>query len=452
MSNFQTGPIVYQGTMYITTVRSTVALDATSCRPKWRHTWSPKSVEVWRNNRGVAIKDGYVVRGTSDGYLFALNAANGELVWAVRVADTSQGETFTMAPLIYQDMILIGPAGSENAISGWVGAFRLSDGSEIWRFKTVPGVEAGGSDDWKNPKKIKLGGGAVWTPFSFDPEKEELYVAVTNPAPDFAAELRPGPNLYTNSLVALNIRTGKLRWHKQLVANDSHDWDLTQVSPLFSTKVDGRESSLVATVGKDGVLRTLDRNAREIVYETPVTTLKNHDVPVPEEGIVACPGVLGGVEWNGPAFNPVTNMLYVGAVDWCSTFYAADTVRYIPGKIYMGGTVQFGAEMQGWVTAMDASTGEVRWRYRSPKPMVSAVTTTSGNLVFTGELSGDLLALDARSGDVRYRFNTGGVIGGGIVTYEIGGKQYVAVMSGRPSPFWVSDIAGSPTVFLFALP
>ena len=221
---------------------------------------------------------------------------------------------------------------------------------------------------------------------------------------------------------------------------------------MFNANVDGRNSSLVATVGKDGVLRTLDRNSREIVYETPVTTLKNHDIPVPEEGIYACPGVLGGVEWNGPAFNPGTNMLYVGAVDWCSTFYASDTVRYIPGKLYHGGTVAFGTEMQGWVTAMDASSGEVRWKYRSPKPMVSAVTTTSGNLVFTGELTGDFLALDARSGDVRYRFNTGGAIGGGIVTYQLDGKQYVAVMSGSPSRFWASEYAGSPTVFLFALP
>ncbi len=134
-SDFQSGPIVYQGTMYITTTRSTIALDATNCRPKWRYTWNPRTHEVWRNNRGVAIKDGYVVRGTSDGYLLALNGATGALIWAVQAADARQGETFTMAPLIFEDLVLIGPAGSENAISGWVGAFRLRDGSLVWKFR-----------------------------------------------------------------------------------------------------------------------------------------------------------------------------------------------------------------------------------------------------------------------------------------------------------------------------
>ena len=451
-SNFQVGPIVYQGTMYITTLRSTLALDASNCQPKWRHTWEPKDVEVWLNNRGVAIKDGYVVRATSDGYLLALNAENGELVWARKSADPTLGETFTMAPLIYEDMILIGPAGSENAISGWVGAFRLSDGSEIWKFKTVPGADEGGSETWENPENIKLGGGAVWTPFSLDTEEGELYVAVTNPAPDLPAYLRPGENLYTNSLVALDIRTGKIRWYKQLVPNDSHDWDLTQVSPLFTTEIEGSKRQLVATAGKDGLLRTLDRKTRKVLYETPVTTLKNHDIPVSPQGTLACPGVLGGVEWNGPAFNPDTNMLYVGAVDWCTTFWAAENVRYIPGKGYMGGITQRAETSQGWVTAVDASDGEVRWKYRSPRPVVAGVTTTSGNLVLTGELTGHFTVLDAETGKVIYQFNTGGPIGGGVVTYQLGGRQYISVMSGRASGIFTNRNSGAPTVFLFSLP
>jgi len=450
--NFQTGPIVYQGTMYITTTHGTVALDATTCRPKWRHTWVPRDQEVWRTNRGVAIKDGYLVRGTSDGYLLALNAATGALVWAVKAADVRQGETFTMAPLLFEDLVLIGPAGSENAVSGWVGAFRLRDGSQVWKFQTVPGATLAGSEAWRNPKAIKLGGGAVWTPFTLDAEKGELFVAVTNPAPDLAAKLRPGDNRYSNSAVVLDVRTGKLLWYKQMVPNDSHDWDLTQVSPLFQAKVGGRESSLLATVGKEGILRAVDRNNHEVVYSTAVTTIKNADAPVTEQGVVACPGVLGGVEWNGPALNRELNMLYVNAVDWCSKFTSAETVRHIPGRLYMGGTVEFEPEAQGWITAMDGSTGAVKWKYQSKRPMVSAVTATKGNVVFTGELTGDFMALDARDGKVLYRFNTGGGIGGGVVTYEEAGKQYVAVMSGKPSSFWVNEIAGAPTVFLFALP
>jgi alcohol dehydrogenase (cytochrome c) len=450
-SSFQSGPIVYEGTMYVTTVHSTVALDATNCRPKWRHKWIARDREVWPSNRGVAIKDGYVVRATSDGYLLALNSATGALVWAVHAADASQGATFPMAPLIFENLVLIGPAGSDNAISGWIGAFRLQDGSTVWKFQTVPGATSTGSAAWQNPQRIKLGGGAVWTPFTLDVEKGELIAAVANPAPDFAASLRAGDNRYTNSAVILDVRTGKLLWYKQMVQNDSHDWDLTQVSPIFEAKVEGRNARLLTTVGKDGYVRTLDRDTREVLYATAVTTVKNTVATSTSEGDETCPGLYGGVEWNGPALDRELNMLYVNAVDWCAKYVAAATVRYVPGRMYTGGTYQVDAASGGWLTAIDASTGAVSWKYRSKRPMVAAVTATKGHVILTGELTGDFLVLDARDGKELYRFNTGGAIGGGIVTYEEGGVQYVAVMSGRPSPVWVSDIAGAPTVFLFAL-
>jgi alcohol dehydrogenase (cytochrome c) len=447
---FQTGPIVYRGVMFLTTVHTTAAIDATTCRERWRHTWEPLATEVWPNQRGVAIKDGRVVRGTSDGYLFALDAATGEPLWTRRVADASLGETITMPPMIFEDLVLIGPAGSENNISGWVGAFRLADGAPVWRFQTVPGAGEPGNEDWPNPANIPLGGGAVWTPLALDPEKREVYVAVTNPAPDLPAHLRPGPNLYTNSIVALDVDTGNLKWYEQLVPNDAHDWDLTQVSPLFEAEIRGQSRKLVATVGKDGILRVLDRETRERLTETPITTQKNVDVPLTKDGVLVCPGVLGGVEWNGPAYNPGTNLLYVNAVDWCTTFALEDSVRFVEGEMYLGGTVDLAETSQGWLTAVDASTGDVAWRYRSERPMVSAVTTTGGGLVFTGELDGDFMALDARSGEVLYRFNTGGSIGGGVVSYAIGGKQYVAVAAGRASLWFGPE--GAPTIFVFALP
>lgn len=451
LGNFQTGPIVHDGIMYATTAWVTVALDATSCRPLWRHEWEPLDSEGWLRNRGVALKDGYVVRGTPDGYLIALDAADGRLLWARQVADPAAGETFSMAPLIYDDLILIGPAGSENAISGWVGAFRLADGEQVWRFLTVPGATREGGDSWGNPEGIVLGGGAVWTPFTLDAERGELYVAVTNPAPDMPAELRPGPNLYTNSLVALDVRSGALRWYSQLVPNDFHDWDLTQVSPLFSARVAGRQRDLVGTVGKDGVLRLLDRDSHERLWETPITTIENIDLPLTREGVRVCPGVLGGVEWNGPAYNPQLEVLFVNAVDWCTTFALSDTVRYVTGELYLGGTVELDSLSHGWLTAVNARDGSVRWRYRSERPMLSGLTTTSAGLVFTGEVTGDFLAFDAESGDVLYRFNTGGPIGGGVMTYAVDGKQYVATTSGKPSSFWVDEHPGSATIFVFAL-
>ena len=449
---FQSGPIVYDGVMYVTTLRATMALDAATCRLKWRHEWDEKVPSFGLSNRGVAIKDGRVVRATSDGYLFALDAADGKLLWARRIGDAEVGETFTMPPLIYDDLIVIGPAVSEFAIEGWVGAFKLENGEPVWHFNTVPGAKDG-TGTWPNPENIVQGGGGVWTPLSFDPESEELYVAVTNPAPDFPAHLRPGLNLYTNSIVALDIRSGTLNWYDQLVPNDSHDWDVTQVSPLFRTTVDGRERNLVATTSKDAFLRVLDRDSHERLYEIPVSKIENVDVPLTTEGVHVCPGIEGGVLWNGPAYNPGTNQLYVGSVEWCATFSLSERVRFLPGQMYLGGQLRPDATYGGHVTGIDASDGSVRWTYESERPVLGALTTTSGNLVFFGELTGDLVVFHAETGDELYRFHTGGPIGGGVVTYTVNGKQYVAVSSGDPSILnWRLDHTGSPTVLIFALP
>jgi len=276
---------------------------------------------------------------------------------------------------------------------------------------------------------------------------------VTNPSPDLPVHLRQGDNLYTNSIVVLDVRTGRLRWHRQLVPNDSHDWDVTHAAPLFTATVNGAARRLVATAGKDGVLRALDRDTHNVLWETPVTTRENAGAPVTTTPVRVCPGVLGGSEWNGPAYSPSTNLLYVPAVDWCTTFSAFEQVRFIPGKIYMGGKSDMdpAAKAQGRITAVDASTGAVKWKYRSPRPMVAAVTTTAGNLVLTGELTGDFVVFDARNGDVLYRFNTGGPMGGGIVTYSVGGQQYIAAASGSPSNFWIDRNPGAPTIVIFTV-
>jgi len=246
-ATMQNGPIVYQGAMYVTNATHTAAINAATCEKIWTYDWAPKDRMVWGNNRGVAIRDGYVVRGTADGYLLAIDSANGNLLWARQVADPWLGETFTMPPMVYENMILIGPAGSENAISGWVGAFSIHDGEELWKFQTVPEATAGGGETWGNPENIPLGGGAVWTPLSMDLELGELYAAVTNPAPDLPAYLRPGENLYTNNIIALDVRTGELNWHKALVPNDDHDWDLTQVSPVLKAGRDNVSRDFVTS-------------------------------------------------------------------------------------------------------------------------------------------------------------------------------------------------------------
>ena len=447
---FQAGPVVHDGTMYITTGWSTMAIDAATCRPKWRHDWE-HALGGNPTNRGVAIKDGRVVRGTADGYLLALDASDGELLWSRKIADVTIGERITMPPLVHDDLIYIGPAVSENAIRGWIGAYRLDDGERVWRFNIVPAPGEPGSETWALPTGFPIGGGGVWTPLSIDVKRGLLHVAATNPAPDFPVDLRGGTNLYTNSALALDLKSGTLAWYDQMVPEDDHDWDLTQVAPLYRATVDGRTRELMATAGKDGMIRVLDRETRKRLFETPVTTIENVEAPVTRTGTRACPGVLGGVEWNGPAYHPGANVLVTPAVDWCYTFFLADTIRFVPGDNYLGGTVTADSTSQGWVTAVDASTGQVRWRYRSPRPVVAAVTATAGGLIFAGELTGDLIALDAATGEVRFRHGTGGPIGGGIVSYGVGGTQFIAVASGRPSGFWVDQFPGSATITVFAL-
>lgn len=449
--NFQTGPVVDRGTMYVTSPTTTIALDAATCRPKWRYVWTPRAAELFGNNRGVSVKDGRVVRATIDGYLIALDAQDGRLLWARRAGDTTKGETFTMAPLLYDNLILIGPAVSEYAIKGWVGAFRVDNGEQVWRFNIVPSPGEPGFQTWKQPEGFPVGGGGVWTTPTLDPEREIIYVATGNPAPDFPAALRGGVNLYTNSVVALNVRTGKLVWYEQVVPADNHDWDLTHASPLYRTTVNGRERKMLSTVGKDGILRVFDRDSQTRVFETPVTTIENAEARVTTTGTHACPGLVGGVEWNGPTYHAGLNVIAVPAVDWCATFYMDDNPRFVPNQIFLGGRTVNDKQAQGWITAVDAASGKVRWKYRSTRPIVAAVTSTAGGLILAGELTGDLLAFDADSGDVRYRFNTGGPIGAGIVTYEVGGRQYIAVASGRPSRMWVQDHQGNPTVMVFAL-
>jgi alcohol dehydrogenase (cytochrome c) len=451
MRPFHTNPIVHRGVMYITTAYSTVALDAATCRVRWRHNWKPKAQENWPVQRGVAIKDGKLVRGTLDGYLFALDAETGEILWERAAADAAKGETFTMPPLIYEDLVLIGPAGNEATVKGWIGAFRLDTGEPVWRFNTFAGGNEPGSDTWSETDAI-TSGGAVWTPLAFDPNEGRVYVATGNPAPDFYGDVRRGDNLYTNSLVVLDARTGKLVWHYQATPHDTHDWDLTQASPIFTAEAKGKSRSLVAVAGKDGLLRVLDRTTRELMYEVAVTRRENASTPPTVDGVHVCPGALGGVQWNGPAFSPRTNMLYVPAVEWCGTFRKAETLRYVKGQNYMGGSYSPDPTQnaRGWLSAVDASTGAIRWQYQSSRPMVAAVTASATDLIFTGELNGDFIVLDARDGSVLYRFNTGAAISGGIVTYQVGGRQFVAATSGAATRFWNAPPA-SATVVVFSL-
>jgi outer membrane protein assembly factor BamB len=377
--------------------------------------------------------------------------ADGSFLWSQPIASAAGGQYLSMPPLIFEDLIIVGPSGADFGAKNWIGAFKLETGEPVWKFNLVPDPGELGAETWENPESLKHGGGSLWTPLSLDVKAGIVYLPVGNPAPDFYGEIRPGANLYTNSLVALDVKTGKLLWYKQFIPHDVHDADLSQVSPLFETTVGGKKRKVISVSGKDGLLRLLDRESHEQFYEVPITTRENVDALPTVEGVHRCPGLLGGMEWNGPAYDPGSNSLFVPAVDWCGVFSKAPKdPPVMQGMHYYGGAVASDPreKSKGWLTAFDASTGKARWKYGSPTPLVASVTATSGGVLFTGDLNNDFLVLDTKTGDVLYRFNTGGSIGGGVVSYALDGKQYVAATSGTVSAFFGGS--GLPAVVVFA--
>lgn len=445
IDTFQSNGLVYDGVLFTSTPSSTYAIDAANCRELWRHTWQPTGSQGIASQRGLAILEGRIFRGTRDGHVIALDATSGELLWATLARAEGSNEGISMAPLVFGGLVIVGPAGTDR---GWLQAFDVASGEPVWRFDTIPLPDSEGYDSWSDPEALEAGeagGASVWTVMSLDHEAGILYVPVGNPNPAFYGGNRLGDNLYTNSVLALDVRSGELLWYDQLRPHELRNWDTSQAGPLFTAVVDGAERRLLAAAGKDGLLRILDRDSQERLFEVPVTTQSNVDVPSTPDGVHVCPGYLGGVQWNGAAYHPGTGLLYTPAVDWCSVFI-------LEPEGTRGGTYRMdpAESASGWVTAVDPTRGLVRWRYRTGAPAIAGVTATSGDVVFAGDIAGRFVALNARNGDELYRFETGGAMAGGILTYQVDGRQLVAVMSGNPSGLWGSK--GSPTVIIFGLP
>jgi len=447
VGTFQTGPVIYDGTMYVTTSHGVYALDAASCERRWEYHYSPWAPEVQVNNKGVAIAEGRVIRGTTDGSLLALDAATGKVLWLRKIMDVTKGEFAVAAPLIRNGIVYIGKAGADWGIQGEMMAFRAADGTKVWGTLLLPRKGDPAYATWKNPASIATGGGSTWSSFSLDTEAKLLLVPVGNAAPDYNADPRPGENLYTNSLVALDSETGVIKWWHQLRGANDKDLDTTVVA-AFDTP---GGLHLAAAAGKDGVLHVVDRTNGALRFKVPVTNQKNLDEPLTAAGVAYCPG--GAILNNGPAYSPATNLVYINSQDWCNVGFKRPA-KYIAGIQYDGGTGRRDPldESFGWTTAIDATSGDIKWRYRSPQgiPMLGAVTPTAGNVVFTGDTAGYFLVFNATSGDVLYRFNTGGVLGGGVATYSVNGRQFVAVMSGNTS-FHPYKAAGAATVLIFGL-
>jgi alcohol dehydrogenase (cytochrome c) len=457
-ASFESSPVAYNGTLYVTTTASTFAIDGQTCAKIWTYAYDATDIEAGANNKGVAIGGGRVIRGTADGHLIALDLKTGGLLWDRKIMNSKAGASAMAAPLIWHNLVFMGAAGGDVGIRGEVAAYRVRDGGRVWKFSTIPMEDATGAHTWQKSKTASHGGGGVWTYLTLDPATGNLFVPVGNPGPDFNSSERPGANLFTTGIVALDAKSGDLRWSYQTQPNDDHDWDATG-SAEFET-ADGRR--LLAATSKDGLLHLLNLANGKLLTKTATTTLANVSAPITPAGTHYCPGVTGGSEWNGAAWSPAARLVYVNSVDWCVTVklsklpsiknIATGAAQAESGAAAFGGGIPVPDAMSnayGWITAVDPATGAVRWHVKMPTPMVAALTATAGGLVFTGDLDGNLLALDATNGKTLYKYDTKNAMAGGIITYRAGGRQYVAAAAGNTS-FVAWRITGKPTLFIFA--
>lgn len=448
--SFQAGLVVIDGVMYATTPTDTIALDPVTCEVLWRHSYRRATATPFPINRGVAHYAGRLYRGTDDGRLIALDARTGTEIWTNVVGDPAEGEIVSGSPLAWNGMIIAATAVSEFGARGRVLAYDAATGRELWRFNTVPTPDEANADTWRNTfwNDTGGGGGGSWSHFALDPATREVFVPVGNPIPDFVPAEREGDNLYTNCVLVLDAITGKLKWWYQLKPADGHDHDLASAPVLYRDANGGRR---VAAAGKDGYLHIVDRRSHKRVARVPVTTVDD-PMPLPTpEGVKACPGPAGGVEWNGPAFDPGRNRLYVGSLDYCALYQSEPGTKPVIPGYHLGGTWTGLGTPRGWIFAVDAGSGDVAWKYHGEHPFVSAVTPTAGGIVFTGDNHGNLFVFDSDSGDILHKTDTGGSMSGGVITYEVDQRQYVAVTSGNVSRS-LFGARGRPTIIVMALP
>jgi alcohol dehydrogenase (cytochrome c) len=451
-TSFQSAPLVAGDRLFVTTATSTYAMNATKGGLMWSHKYEPKSMGLGTGIRAAAYANGRLYRGTPDGHLIALDATTGKLLWDVTAFDSAKGEYIAAAPIVWGGRIYLGNAGSDVGAIGHIRAFDERDGQRIWNFDVVPATGAG-ADTWPaDPDKMRAGGG-MYSSYALDTAEGSLFSPTGNPGPDFASHYRPGDNLYTSSVVRLDAKTGALQAHYQFTKHDVHDWDVA-ASPILFTSRAGHK--MVAVGAKNGYLYGLDRDLSKVAFQVPVTTIENADAPLTAQGTRFCPGTQGGVNWYGPAYSPQQNAIYVNSIDWCTVIKLAapEHLEHKYGEPFLGSSNAFGDSdphnRTGWLTAVDADTGKVLWKYHASQPLVAGITPTAGGIVFTGDFDGNLLAFDSASGKVVFKTKAGGPIGGGISTYAINGKQYVAVAAGMKNAIMKTE-SGPAEVVIYAL-
>ncbi|MBI4910085.1 MAG: PQQ-dependent dehydrogenase, methanol/ethanol family [Acidobacteria bacterium] len=446
--SLQVSPVVVDGVMYISGPNTAAALDARTGRElwNWKRTIPPdyQSIGFGRTNRGVAVLGDRVYVATLDCYLVALDMKSGIERWAVKVEDYKPGYSMTLAPLAIKDKVLVGVSGGEAGIRGFVDAYDAASGKRAWRFYTIPGQGEPGNDTWGGDA-WKTGGGSSWVTGSYDPDSNTVYWGVGNPGPDWNGDPRPGDNLFTCSFVALDGDSGKLKWHFQFTPHDTHDWDSAHVPVLVDTVVRGQKRKLVVNANRNAFYYVLDRESgtflagKEYSKQTWAKGLDDNGRPIlvpgmepSEKGTMVWPNLNGATVWQSPAYSPKTNLLYV-ATRINGAIYFKREANFKPGTFFAGGGEQTipSAERSGALRALDAATGQMKWEFQLLSPPWAGVLATGGGVVFSGTDEGNFYAVDAANGKPLWDFQTGGRVNANPVSFNIDGRQHVAIAADR---------------------
>ncbi len=462
LEKFEATPLVVDGIMYtVQAPNDIVALDPVTGRVFWTYSYSPSPASrpcCGRVNRGVAVVGDTLFMGTIDAHLVAVDAKNGRPLWNATVAKPEAGYAITHAPLVVKDKVIVGVAGGEFGIRGFIAAYDVKTGKEDWRFNTIPGPGEPGHETWAGDS-WKTGGASVWVTGSYDPALNLTYWGIGNAGPDYNGDVRVGDNLYSSSVVALDADTGKIKWHYQFSPHDEFDYDAVQVPVLADINFQGQPRKVMLWANRNGFFYVLDRATGKFLLGKPfveVNWANGFDevgrpirvpgkVPTPE-GTVIFPGNQGGTNWYSPSFSPRTGLFYISSwVNYSSVYIKADA-DYEEGKRFVGtsprsliGGANGGAakintrredEGYGAVRAIDPMTGDRKWEYKMSDVTDAGIMTTGSDLLFSGGREGYFFALDARNGELLWKANLGGTVASGPMSYSVAGKQYIAVSAG----------------------
>ena len=450
-------PIVYKGVIYITTENATMAVDAKTGRQIWktRLNYAPATYRMTccgNINRGVALFDGKVYRTTLDNRVIAYNAKDGKEVWSTKTTDIVNGYSMTVAPLVADGVVIVGNSGAEYGTRGFIDGYDAMTGKRLWRTQTVPCPGEPGGDSWPKGDACKRGGGSAWLTGSYDPELDTVYWGTGNPG-SWNPMVRPGDNLYTSSVLALNPKSGKIKWHYQFTPHDGFDYDGTNEMILATLPVDGKPTKVIIHADRNAFLYVIDRTNGKLIAAHPFSPqnwAKGIDLKTGRpiltdlvaryrkgEMVGNAPGVNGGKNWTPAAFNPETGLLYVNTINIGIGMKAA-VQPWKPGVMWFGAELgpPVAADMPkgdppAALKAIEPLTGKVKWSVPGKRPRYTGALVTKGGVVFTGELTGEFEAFDADTGAKLWSFQTGSGMEGQPVTWEADGVQYVAVTSGN---------------------